>query len=193
MKSKTAFFWTKLSTVGAFLILISAPGLAAVIKDVRFADTVIVDQTVLEVRGVAVFKWALLLDVYAGAFYLPEDHPAQAWEKDVPKRLELAYFREIKAKDFVDSSDHLLRRNLSAAEYQALEERLDKFWVFFRDVKPGDRYLLNYSPANGTELSLNDQSLGVIPGADFAAAYFGIWLGREPISKNFRDRLLNNS
>ncbi|MEE4252865.1 MAG: chalcone isomerase family protein, partial [Desulfuromusa sp.] len=34
---------------------------------------------------------------------------------------------------------------------------------------------------------------GAVPGADFAVAYFGIWLGPQPIDKKFRDRLLRGN
>ena len=68
---------------------------------------------------------------------------------------------------------------------------LQPFYGFFRDVKPGDRYSINYLPEKGTELRFNENPLGDVPGADFAAAYFGIWLGDEPISTGFRDRLLD--
>jgi hypothetical protein len=79
------------------------------------------------------------------------------------------------------------------ADYQELEKRLQSFYGFFRDVKPGDRYSINYLPEKGTELRFNEKPLGAVPGADFAAAYFGIWLGDEPISKGFRDRLLDTN
>ncbi len=32
--------------------------------------------------------------------------------------------------------------------------------------------------------------MGSVPGHDFAVAYFGIWLGDNPINKTFRDKLL---
>ncbi len=175
---------------GALLVAMTSIGHAAEIKDVIFADTVIVDQAELNLRGVAVLKWAMLFDVYAGAFYLPERYPGRSWTDDIPKRLELAYFREIKAQDFADSSDHLLRRYLSPKELQALEDRLNALYQLFRDVAPGDRYSLTYSPGIGTELRLNNRPLGVITGTDFAVAYFGIWLGEDPINQGFRDKLL---
>jgi hypothetical protein len=39
-------------------------------------------------------------------------------------------------------------------------------------------------------LALNGTEVGVIDGGDFARAYFGIWLGDEPIDDRFRDQLL---
>jgi len=37
------------------------------------------------------------------------------------------------------------------------------------------------------------ETLGTIPGDDFAAAVFAIWLGRNPIDTGFRDALLGAS
>ena len=47
--------------------------------------------------------------------------------------------------------------------------------------------------AEGTTLSLNGESLGSIPGDDLARAGCAIWLGANPIDKNFRDLLLGGS
>jgi len=174
-----------------FLVLVHS-AFAAEIKSVSFVDRYPLGQTELTLTGTAVLKWALLFDVYAGAFYLPEGKTGAEWTDDVPKRLVLAYFRSFKAEDFTSSSDTLLRKNLAAPVYQSLAERLDGFYRLFRDVKPGDRYSLTYRPAIGTELRLNEKLLGVVSGADFAVAYFGLWLGPKPISEGFRDRLLGN-
>lgn len=166
---------------------------AVEVKGVNFAESHPVGQTNLTLTGAAVLKWGLLFDVYAGAFYLPEGVSGPQWTDDIPKRLELSYFRNFKAEDFFSSSDKLLRDNLATKEYQSLSERLQQFYRLFRDINPGDRYSLTYRPATGTELRLNDQLLGAVPGADFAVAYFGIWLGPQPIDKKFRDRLLRGN
>ena len=183
----------RLWLVVLLFVLMVGPGQAVEIKGVRFSDTVVVEQSVLELKGVAVLKWAMLFDVYAGALYLPRGVLGKSWSNDIPKRLELSYFRDIEAKGFVEASDKILQDNLLQAEYRTLAERLQTFYGFFQDVKPGDRYSINYIPEKGAELRLNEQPLGQVPGADFAAAYFGIWLGAEPISKEFRNRLLENN
>ena len=184
-------FMKRLWLVVLLVVLMAGYCQAVEIKGVRFSDTVVVGQSELKLNGVAVLKWAMLFDVYAGALYLPRGVPGQSWSNDIPKRLELSYFREIEGKGFAEASDKLLQDNLLPAEYQALEKRLQTFYGFFRDVKPGDRYSINYLPEKGTELRFNENPLGDVPGADFAAAYFGIWLGDEPISTGFRDRLLD--
>jgi hypothetical protein len=40
--------------------------------------------------------------------------------------------------------------------------------------------------------ALNGITKGVIEGADFAAAYFAIWLGQKPLDRSLRDQLLND-
>ena len=183
-----------LTKISGFLILtiflLVDPAQAVEIKGVTFADRYQIEQTRLELKGTAVLKWALLFDVYAGAFYLPPMIAGSEWADDVPKRLELSYFRNFKAEDFSSSSDKLLRDNLAEDAYQTLQERLQQFYLLFRNIKPGDRYSLTYRPETGTELRLNEELLGAAPGADFAVAYFGIWVGPQPINEGFRDRIL---
>lgn len=188
MKNKLA---VSLGT-GALVLAMTGFVQSAEIQGARFPDTVVLGRTELKIQGVAVLKWAMVFNVYAGAFYLPEGHAGRAWTEDVPKKLELRYFREITADGFVKASDHLLRRNLSSEDYQHLQGRLQVLYSLFRDVKPGDRYSLAYFPGRGTELRLNDNPLGTIPGADFAMAYFGVWLGENPINPRFRDHLLGH-
>jgi len=144
----------------------------------------------LHLTGTALLTWALLFDIYVGGFYLPGGQTESSWTDDVPKLLEIAYLRNFKAEDFANSSDQLLRENLPPDKYSALVVRLNEFYQMFRDIKKGDRYSLVYHPSIGTELWLNGEPLGSVGGHDFAIAYFGLWLGPNPIDEDFRDRLL---
>lgn len=171
-------------------VFFATSGWAAVRAETKFSEYLSFDQTELRLHGVAILRWARLFDAYAGALYLPPGQKGHQWSEDLPKRLELVYFRSFTAEDFVNSSDKLLRRNLSSADYQRLSSRLESFYRLFRNVEPGDRYSLTYLPGQGTQLWLNDELLGQVPDADFAVAYFGLWLGDRPISKTFRDHLL---
>lgn len=160
------------------------------IEGVNFEQRRQVADAELQLTGTALLRWALLFDVYVGGFYLPEGQADSSWTDDVPKVLEIAYLRNFKAEDFSSSSDQLLRKNLPPENYSALVERLHVFYQLFRDIKKGDRYSLVYHPAIGTELQLNGKALGRVAGHDFAVAYFGLWLGPNPIDETFRDRLL---
>lgn len=161
------------------------------IKGFRFEYQRRVADSELLLSGTAVLTWALFLDVYVGGLYLPAGHPGSRWTDDVPKLLELSYLRNFTAQDFIAASDKLLQEQLPQEQYQTLAERLRGFYRLFRDIKKGDRYSLLYHPTTGTALHLNGQPLGQVPGHDFAVAYFGLWLGAQPISSRFRDQLLS--
>ncbi|MCW8800766.1 MAG: chalcone isomerase family protein, partial [Desulfobacter sp.] len=60
-------------------------------------------------------------------------------------------------------------------------------------VQPKARYALTYLPGLGTQLAINAEPLGTIEGLEFARAVFAIWIGKNPIDKTFRDRLLGKS
>lgn len=176
-----------------FLIVLfwAAPASTSVdIEGVSFEPRRQVIDTELQLNGTALLTWALFFDVYVGGFYLPDGQAESSWTDDVPKLLEIAYLRNFKAEDFASSSDQLLRENLPPEKYSALAGRLNEFYQLFRDIKKGDRYSLVYHPAIGTELRLNGEPLGSVDGHDFAVAYFGLWLGANPIDEAFRDRLL---
>jgi hypothetical protein len=109
---------------------------------------------------------------------------------DIPMRLHLVYHRGFTAAEIVKGGDTLLARNVDAATLTALRDRLERLNATYRDVKPGDSYTLTYVPGAGTTLRLNGSALITVPGHDFAAAYFRIWLGDKPINDSLRDALL---
>ena len=167
-----------------------APARAAMLEDVAFRDAVDASGTRLELHGLALLRYRVVFRAYVGGLYLADGADARRVLGDVPKRLELSYFWALGGRDFGEAAEQILADNLSDAELLPLRARIARLHALYRDVEPGDRYALTYLPGVGTELALNDVPLGTIEGADFAAAYFAIWLGREPIDEGFRDRLL---
>ena len=174
-------------------LLIAAPAPASEVEGVRFEERVEVGGRALELQGAGLLRYRWVIKAYVAALYLPPGTTGAQALEDVPKRLEIEYFWSLAAPDFGKAADELLRRKLPAAELARLRERLDRFHSAYRDVEPGDRYALTYQPGVGTELSLNDEPITTIRGADFAAAYFRIWLGDAPIDAGFRDALLGRT
>ncbi len=144
----------------------------------------------LPVRGQALLRYMVFIKAYAGVLYLPPDVDSEQVLGPVPRRLELAYFHAIPAEDFARATTKKMAENVTEAEMTELSAQLDAFNNLYREVQPGDRYALTYLPGRGTELALNDQPLGVIPGEDFASALFSIWLGPQPIDRGFKKALL---
>lgn len=145
--------------------------------------------TALALEGAGLFRWKRLVDVYAAAHYVAEGAAGAPLAADVPRRLELAYFVGIDGPDFGKAADEILRESFPPDVVAPLRERLDRLHAAYRDVKPGDRYALTYVPGRGTELALNGRPIATVEGADFALAYFAIWLGERPIDRRLRDAL----
>ena len=174
----------------ALLFIFPSPSHALTVENITFADSTTIGEKPVPLRNAALLRYLKFIKAYVAALYLPEDVTADDVLSDVPKRLEISYLVSIKGPDFDKGAAPVLERNQTPAERARIQGRLDRINAAYRDVKPGDRYSLTYLPGRGTELALNGTPLIVIEGADFAAAYFGIWLGREPIDEKLKRDLL---
>jgi len=186
-------FFRLIKTTLLFTLLIFQPinAMALTVEGVNFQESVSIDNKQVPIRGAALLRWLKIFKVYVAALYLPENGAPNDVLTDIPKRLEISYLVSIPGPDFGKGAEAVLERNNSPEELARLRSRIDKLNAVYRDVKPGDRYALTYVPGQGTELSYNGQPLITIEGADFAAAYFGIWLGQDPIDQDMRSRLIN--
>jgi hypothetical protein len=165
---------------------------AAEIDGVIFPDSYRAGPTTMALNGTGLAKFLYTIKVYAGALYLGAGATVETVLADVPKRLELAYLRSVEAKDIIRASEKNLADNVPQSTIGALRPRIDQIHRLYENVRAGDRYALTYLPGVGTELTLNGKRKGVIEGADFAAAYFAIWLGPDPINQPLKDGLLNH-
>ncbi len=138
----------------------------------------------------ATFHWKSILKVYDIALHLGAGESTKNLFADIPMRLHLKYHRAFTAEEIIKGGDTLLERNADAATLATLNGRLNRLNAAYRNVTPGDSYTLTYTPQVGTTLRFNGKRLATIPGHDFAATYFRIWLGADPISKPLRDKLL---
>lgn len=174
----------------ALNFILPAPSHSLIVENITFAESTTIGDKPVPLRNAALLHYLKFIKVYVAALYLPEGVKAEEVLSDAPKRLEISYLVSIKGPDFDKGAAPVLERNQSPAELAKIQGRIDLINAAYKDVKSGDRYSLTYLPGQGTELALNGTPLIVIEGADFAAAYFGIWLGREPIDKKLKRDLL---
>jgi hypothetical protein len=154
-----------------------------------FDTTTVVASQPLPLAGAGLLRyWGFRL--YTAAFYAPEgtDTPAEALA-DVPRELELRYHRRITREQIVEATIKALDRQ-RGIDRDALAERFDRVYDLFATVDDGDCFEVIYEPGKGTSIVLNGTVRGTIEGADFAAAFFGIWLSYDPLSDELRDKLL---
>lgn len=148
-------------------------------------------QLVLQGEGRANY---LLWDIYDAALYLPRGTKSDAiLAPSTARCLVIHYLRDIKGSDLMESAQHMLRKQLTEPEWQALSPRIQALNDRYQDVRPGDQYRLCYSPKRGTSLYFNDRKVITVTGVRFATAYFGIWLNKQdPIAPALRRALINN-
>ena len=141
--------------------------------------------------GSGVFRY-MIWTAYAGAYYQLEGETQPQPLSNTPRRLELAYFHAIEASDFAEATEKTLQDTLTLYEFNQIEAPLERLNQRYRDVVPGDRYLLSWS-GEQLRLSLNGEVLIEEKSADFASAMFSIWLGEQPLDDDFRDALLGRN
>jgi hypothetical protein len=163
---------------------------AAQIDTARFENKLKARDITLKLQGAGLLYYKYIVKAVAAALYIDERVAASEVLGDVTKRLEMEYFWGVSATNLVKGSEVLLARNLPSEQIAALRTRIDQMHSFYRDVKPGDRCSFTYMPGIGTWLTLNGKILGTVPGADFASAYFSIWLGRQPMDAGLKEKLL---
>jgi len=159
------------------------------VGDIRFPEAIQVGDHQLELTGAGLYR-KFLFQVYANALYLPQGTPSEAVLGDTARCLMFHYFREISADQFAEAAAPYLDKNLTDDEMARFREELDRMNALYRTVNEGDRYRLCYVPGKGVTLALNGETLGSVGDRAFANAYFRIWLGRESISNDLRDKLL---
>ncbi|MBT8369489.1 MAG: hypothetical protein HKO79_03200 [Desulfobacterales bacterium] len=175
----------------AFFVTISTHSVyGAQIEGVSFKDSFVINGKTATLRGAALLRYMIFIKAYVCAFYLNENFSKKDALGNVERRLIIHYFHAISAEDFVQSTTRMIEKNVSPDRFKALQPEIRQLNNLYLDVNPGDEILATYIPGIGTELALNDKSLGVVPGEEYSAAFFSIWLGKNPIDKGFRKQLL---
>lgn len=168
-----------------------APAATVMIEDVGFPRSITVGDQSFELHGVGLMRYRRLFRAYVAALYLGSGHGIEDLaQSSTPVRLELAYFWPIAGTDFAPFAQPYLEKNVDPETFERIADRVETLSAWYRDVAPGDRYALTHRPGIGTELALNGQGLGVVPGDDFGPAYLQIWLGSEPVNLRLREQLL---
>ena len=166
------------------------PAFATEIENVQFSDGYRFDNVTLRLNNVGLMRYKVVFKAMVAGLYMQEGTPTDQVLADVTKRLEIEYFWALKANDIVRASEQLLARNVDERTLRELKPQLDLMHSLYEDIQPGDRYALTYLPGRGTYLTLNGKLRGTVPGADFAAAYFSIWFGKQPMDESLKRQLM---
>jgi len=175
---------------GYFLILLaSAPAQAD-----NFPMHVSVEQRSLERTGQGTARYASIIPVYDIALYTePAQHPRQLLDPRVAKRLDIVYRVAIQGDKLALGAEKILASQHAPQRLAKWRSQIDALHSSYTDVEPGDRHTLSYLPQHGLWLEFNGKPILTLADDEFAAIYFGIWLGEKPLSEPLRLQLTASS
>jgi hypothetical protein len=149
-------------------------------------------ETTLQLNGAGIRK-KFFVSVYVGALYLPatSTDAAAIISDDGPASVDMHILHSEISKDKITAGwEDGLAANLDQSELEAFRPQLDQFNQMFGTLRKGDIIRIAYLPGTGTEVRINDQWRGVVPGNDFFRALLKIWLGRSPMTKSLKKAML---
>ncbi len=180
--SRTACLGAALLTLGA-----AATAQALQIEGVQFSDSVTIAEQDLSLKGAGLLRYRIFFRGYVATYY-----EGDAADEAQPRRIEIEYFWGIPADEFRKATVEGIAKNHPGRETADFAPSIDALNALYRDVEAGDRYALTWVPGEGTRLDHNGRTLGSVPGDDFGAAVFDIWLGEEPFDEGLKRDLLGS-
>ncbi len=141
------------------------------------------------------FRKKSLLTLYEGALYLQQ--PAADAAAIIAAESPMAIRIQI-TSGFVSRQNMLEAlnegfRNATGGHPDAIAEQIQQFRSCFDDpIGKNDVFVLSYIPGSGVLVHKNGQQKGLIAGAEFKQALFGIWLSDRPADAGLKQALLGN-
>lgn len=184
-----------LSLLSLAVALAALPSRAATLEGQRFDDNARLGSRELQLNGLGV-RGIFIFKAFVAGLYLQEKTAAgpQALRQGGPKRLQMRMLMEIGAEDIKKALVDGMRKNVSDAEWQAMQERVSHFSRTIESIgvaRVGDTITLDYLPEQGMLLAVNDVARGqAIAGADFFHALLEIFVGDDPVDTRLKNGLL---
>jgi hypothetical protein len=166
-----------------------------VIQGARYDSSIEIAGQSLVLNGVGVRR-RFVFDIYVGGLYVAKK--ATRTEELVgqpgPKRVALRFLRDVDGELFVNSLHVGLKANHSDAELAGWKDQIDTLTATINTIalaRRGDTVFFDYSPKDGTRVSVNGVTRGpLISGEDFYAAVLRVWLGETPADAGLKKGML---
>lgn len=175
-------------------MLFSSAAYARQIDEVSLPDSITINGTAtpLQLNGMG-YRTKFIFKIYVGGLYTESkvNSRGEAQALKGPKRVVMhMVYDEVSHEKMASAWREGFEDNNSDEQLAKLQTRLEILVGYFPDLKAGDIVLLDYVPAQGTNITINDEKKGVIEGADFYAALLDVWLGEDPADDDLKDAML---
>ncbi len=176
--------------IAAVTLFAALPAHARECADVRFPDRVNVEGTSLTLNGLGIREATVFnVNVYVAALYVEQrsGNGAQILASDTKKRLVLRFLRDVDRADIVGAFQEGFQHSGGGG---AMAPRVRQLNGWVPAAREGASWTFTYVPGAGLHAAFGGRERGVVPGADFARAFFGIWIGSHPPNPGLKRGLL---
>jgi len=177
----------------AILISLSVSVQAKKLAGIDVAEQISLHGQQLKLNGAGI-RTKFVFDIYVAALYTSASIKKVA-DLDMQKPMRMAMhfvYDEVSKGKLTDAWNDGFEDNLNSAQLSELKTTISKFNALFETARAGDVINLDFSPATGTTVRINDKNKGTIEGAEFYRALLLIWLGEDPVGDDLKDALLGN-
>jgi hypothetical protein len=187
------------SLIGLLIICSSALALnshAYNVADVELSEVVpaTAERPELSLNGASLRELYLLVETYVGALYLenPSTKPKEIIESESHKRMVFhVMLKKVGARRIANALQEALVVNLTEEEHKELTPKLDQMLSHFNGkMHAGEEAIFDYIPGLGTRITINNEVKGVITGKKYFQAMLSIWVGENPVGRNFKEDIL---
>lgn len=180
--------------------LLAVLGLAPMAQadDAVPAEQLVLAEQRLQLNGSGTRRKAVF-QIYTAALYLgqPARSLQQVVEQDGPKRLLVQMLRDIDANELGKLFTQGIERNTQREQFARLVPgilHISELFARQKRLKKGDSFSLDWVPATGLSIRINDQlPAPPINDPEFFAALLSIWLGPQPADGQLKAALLGTN
>lgn len=148
----------------------------------------------LKLNGASLRELYLLIETYVGALYLenPSTDAQAILDSEEHKRMVFhVMMKKVGARRIANALQEALVMNVTKEEHKKLSKEIDQMLSYFDGkMHRGEEAIFDYIPGKGTQITINNQVKGVIPGKDYFRAMLSIWIGENPVGRTFKDDVL---
>jgi hypothetical protein len=171
---------------------LALPAAAAQLAGVTMPDQVKVEDKTLVLNGLGLREATFLrVDVYVAGLYLESasTDPDEIVDAEESKRIVLRFLRSVAKEDQIRHWAEGFEKN-GGKDLPAIRDRIATLSSWVTDMNAGDTITLTYVPEKGVTVEVRGSVVGTLPGADFARALFGLWLGPQPPNQGLKAGML---
>jgi hypothetical protein len=166
------------------------------VADIQLSEVVpaTAERPELHLNGASLRELYLLIETYVGSLYLekPSTDPQEILDSQTHKRMVFhVMMKKVGARRIANALQEALVMNVTKAQHKALGGEIQQMLSYFDGkMHRGDEAVFDYIPGKGTQVMIDNQVKGLIPGKDFYRAMLSIWIGDNPVGRSFKDDIL---